>query len=563
MSDLASLVAAARRWCELDPQHAPELLARIAAQDEAWLRESFGATLDFGTGGMRGAMGPGTNRMNRPMIRRVTAALAQVLEADDPDAPQKGVVVGYDARHNSRTFAEDVAAVLVARGFRVFLADRVMPTPIVSYAPPVLGAAAGVIVTASHNPREDNGYKVFGATGAQIVAPLDERVRAAMDRVEEPVPVTGGAGALLPWPEDLLEGYARRVLAERVHAARPLRIVYTPVHGVGGELALRLLALAGYTDVHVVSEQIAPDGDFPTVSFPNPEEPGVLDLAVARAKALGADLVLANDPDADRLAVAVPDGAGGWRQLTGNELGVLFADDLLTHGAPGPNDLVATTIVSTAMLQRIGAAHGVRVEETLTGFKWIAVAGLAHEARGGRFRFGFEESIGYTVGNAVRDKDGIAAAVLAADLTAHALATGTDLPGLLDGLAARHGLHHGKAVSVRAPGLEGLARIREAMQSLRRDLPTSLGGQEVLVVRDLASGEGRRAGGERFPLGLPASDVVGFDLAHGRALVRPSGTEPKIKLYVEVVEPLAEGAKARAEAAALAIVGELRERLGM
>lgn len=557
----ASLRAAAIRWRELDPDSAAEVDALLAG-DPATLRDAFGATLDFGTGGMRGPMGPGPNRMNAPMIRRVTAALARVLVEDDPDAPGRGVVVGYDGRRHSRAFAEAAVSVLAAAGFRALLAPRPVPTPLVAFLTPRLGAAAGVIVTASHNPPEDNGFKVFAASGAQIVAPLDTRVRAAMDAVGDVPPAAPAPGE--PWPAGVLERYLREILGARVRGAAPLRIAYTPVHGVGGWLAVAALGAAGYPDVHVVAEQLEPDGAFPTVRFPNPEEPGVLDRALALGTRVGADVVLANDPDADRLAVAVPDG-DGWRVLTGNEVGVLLADDLLAFEAR-PDDLVGTTIVSTALLSRVAAARGVRCVETLTGFKHLAAAALAHEARGGRFRFGFEESIGYTVGTVVRDKDGISAAVLVADLAARAKAEGRTLLDRLDDLARRHGAHVGRAASVRVRGLDGLAAMKAAMSRLRAAPPLHLAGLAVREVVDVLEGVARAPGGPSRRLDLPSSDVLGFRLDVGRAWVRPSGTEPKIKLYVEIVEAVTDevgAARAVADARARDVLAALEQALAL
>ncbi len=562
--NLTELLAAAAAWRTLDPQHAEAVDGLVARADETELREHFDGLLDFGTGGMRGPMGPGPLCMNRPIIRRVTAALGRVVAATTPDAHERGVVVGFDARHNSRAFAEEATRVLASQGFRVWLAEHTTPTPVVSFAVIHLGAVAGVMVTASHNPREDNGYKVFDHRGAQIVAPVDDEVRDAMasEVGEEPVRVPDGRVAA--WPEVLSVAYHEAVQAQRVHGAHPLRIVYTPVHGVGGTWAMEALARAGYTDFHAVNEQFAPDGDFPTVAFPNPEEAGVLDRALALGTAVGADLVLANDPDADRLAAAVPNGDGTWRVLTGNETGVLLAEDLLAHGDTTPDDLVITTIVSTGLLSRIAAHHGVHYAETLTGFKWIANAALAAEGQGIRFRFGFEESIGYTAGSAVRDKDGVAAAVLMADLAAHAKAKGGTVLGELTKLWARHGRHLGQQVSLRAQGLEGLASIRAGMARLRASPPRSLGGRGVRAVVDLNEGTRRDADGQVSSVDLPRSDVLAYHLDDARVLVRPSGTEPKIKLYVEVVlPPQADPTEGDPRGEAEALIADLRAHLGL
>jgi phosphomannomutase len=573
--DATSLLDAARAWIAVDPD--PETRAAAEALlrdgDERALREHFGATLDFGTGGMRGAMGPGTNRMNRLMIRRVTAALAAWLEAHVDDAKAKGVALAWDARRGSAIFAEDAARVLAARGFTVHLAPTPVPTPVLSFATPLLGAAAGVIVTASHNPADDNGYKVFGARGNQILAPVDTEVQAELAKlagravpVDEATPLDS---LVRPWPASVVDTYFARIGAQRVHpeAGGGARIVTTPLHGVGGPFLARALAEAGYRDVHVVPSQAEPDGAFPTVPFPNPEEHGVLDRAIALAEQVGADVVLANDPDADRVAVAVPT-PDGWRQLTGNEVGVLLGEDLLAHRDTRPTDLVVTTIVSTSMLRRIADAHEVQSDETLTGFKWIADRALRHEATGGRFLFGFEESIGYSVGDVVRDKDGVSAGLLVADLVAMLKAQGATLLDALEGLHRRHGLHVGRQRSLRMPGLDGLARIRDAMASLRAEPPRELAGRAVAAVVDVKAGVRRTADGETS-LSLPRSDVLAFELEDGgRVLARPSGTEPKLKLYFEVVQPLGpQDALVAAEAKARGVLDRLEAavltRLGL
>ncbi|MCA9491475.1 MAG: phospho-sugar mutase, partial [Myxococcales bacterium] len=398
-------VETARAWCAADPDPSTreETERRLAAGDDAWIRDGFGGRLSFGTAGMRGPLGPGPNRMNRLTVRRVTRALAQhVLEQGGDSA-----VVGFDGRHGSRVFAADAAAVLAGAGLRVHVFPDLCPTPVLAYAVRALGASAGVMVTASHNPPQDNGYKVYGPDGAQIVSPTDTSVSAHLDALalDAEIPMAQGA---LPVSDALVDDYVRDVLALRVHpnpARRPV-VAYTPMHGVGGALVQRVLGAAGY-EVHVVPEQAEPDGDFPTVRFPNPEEKGALDLVLALAERVGAELVLANDPDADRIAVAVPDG-GGWRPLTGNEVGTLLAEDLLAHGSTTGPRLVATSLVSSSLLAKIAEAHGAAYAETLTGFKWIARAAIADPAL--TFVFGYEQALGYLVAPRPLDKDGITAA---------------------------------------------------------------------------------------------------------------------------------------------------------
>lgn len=544
--DDGELRARARSWIVVDPDERTRaaVVAMLDVDDTAALREHFGEVLGFGTGGMRGEMGPGTARMNRRMVRMVAAALARVVVMRCADAASRGVVVACDARNGSRAFAEDAARVLAAEGLQVFLADQALPTPLLAWSVTALGAAAGVIITASHNPASDNGIKVFWEDGAQITAPIDEEVQAhlaGLHGVLEP-PSLGALGdRVRPWPPGLLDRYYDAIAALRVHRGVRARVAYTPVHGVGAGPVHRALAEAGH-ELIVVPEQAAPDGDFPTVPFPNPEEPGVMDLVLALAEREHADVAIANDPDADRCAVGVR-GPEGWTVLTGNQLGVVLVDDLLSGRACRPDDLVASTIVSTAMTRRIAASYGVRFEEVLTGFKWIAALAIDHEAAGGRFVAGFEESIGYSVGSVVRDKDGVSTALLVADLAAYLASRGETLLGRLEGLYRRHGLHVGRQRSLRLPGIEGRGRIDRAMATLRAAPPEQLAGRPVATLRDLAAQRCTFADGRQADIHLPVSDVVAFDLVDGsRVLVRPSGTEPKLKIYLEVVEELPAGA---------------------
>jgi phosphomannomutase len=560
MSIEHELRRATRDWIAGDPDRATrsELRALLDAGDEAALADAMGGTLAFGTAGIRGTVGAGSNRMNRAVVIRTTRGLADYLAATRPGTGP--VVVGFDGRLSSRAFAEDTVGVLVGAGIPVRYFPEVAPTPLVAYAARVFGATAAVVVTASHNPPRDNGYKVYDANAAQIVPPVDAGIAAAIDRVGPAVSVPRLEGALAgasdlarPVEPSLASRYVEEVLALRpaVAADRRLRIVYTPLHGVGRSLAERVLRPAGFADLHVVAEQAEPDGRFPTVAFPNPEEPGALDLAVALASRVGADLILANDPDADRLAVCVP-REGGWAPLTGNQVGQLLADFLLEHGGPGPTPLVVNSIVSSPMLASIAAAYGARYEATLTGFKWIANAALDLEAAEGiRFIFGYEEALGYTVGPVVRDKDGISAALFFAELAAHCRAVGESVSDRLHRLYRRHGLWVSVQHSVVRAGREGAAEIAAAMELLARRRPARLGGTRVTGAVDF------REGAEERPRWLAATPLVALALGSaGRALVRPSGTEPKLKIYVDRRVSLAEGDDpGQAEAAALEEAG--------
>jgi phosphomannomutase len=499
--------------------------AGAGARDaEAELRERFAGRLTFGTAGLRGAVGAGPNRMNRAVVRAATAALAGWL-LDAAGGSALAVVVGCDARHRSAEFADEAARVLAGAGIRVHLLPRPGPTPLLAFAVRHLGADAGIMITASHNPAADNGYKLYLSDGAQVIPPVDGEIEG---RIADLGPLSAVRTAGLDDPlitsqgDEIAEAYLDAIAGPSVGTPPQtgLNVVYTPMHGVAGELMLRAIARAGFAAPHVVAAQGKPDPDFPTVAFPNPEEPGALDLALADARARGADLVLASDPDGDRLAVAIPTADGGWRQLTGDQLGSLLGAYLLGSQTPQAQDrLVATTIVSSTLLSKIAATAGARCEETLTGFKWIARAGDGKA--GATFLFGYEEALGYEVGQAVRDKDGMGAALAVLGMAAAAKAKARSLNDALDDLERAHGVHLTEQLSLRIPDPPGV------MRRLRAAPPAALGGWPVEKSTDyISSGTG-----------LPPSDVLSYELPQSRAVIRPSGTEPKIKAYLEVVEP--------------------------
>ena len=517
--DVARLLERARAWVAEDPDGRTRAeLERVIADvesggDPADLADRFDGTLEFGTAGLRGALGAGPNRMNRVVVTRAAAGLAAYLR--DQGAPREAtVVIGYDARHDSDVFARDTAEVMTGAGFKAHVLPRPLPTPLLAFAIRELGCVAGVMVTASHNPPEDNGYKVYLGDGSQIVPPADAEIAARIAAVGPPAEVPrGGAGTVLD--EHLVDRYLDTVADLAADGPRDLDIVYTPLHGVGGASVVQVLETAGFAAPRVVAQQEQPDADFPTVSFPNPEEPGAMDLAMALAEKHGADLVVANDPDADRCAAAVP-GPHGWRMLRGDEVGALLAAHLLRAGKRGT---YATSIVSSSLLGRMAAAAGQAYAETLTGFKWIGrVQDLA---------FGYEEALGYCVDpEHVKDKDGVSALLLLCEIAAEAKAAGRGLPDLLDDLAAEHGLHATDQLSVR---VADVAEIGAAMDRLRATPPTRLGGLAVESVEDLSQGAG----------GLPPTEGLRYRLAEGaRVIVRPSGTEPKLKCYLEVVVPV-------------------------
>ncbi|HET7245992.1 MAG TPA: phospho-sugar mutase [Streptosporangiaceae bacterium] len=564
------LRAQAERWIAGDPDERDRAELRGLLDDggeaaAAELADRFGARLEFGTAGLRGAIGAGPNRMNRAVVRAATAALARWLaEHGGPDAAQAGVVIGCDARHRSGEFADEAARVLAGAGIRAHLLPAQQPTPLLAFSVRHLRAAAGIMITASHNPPADNGYKLYLGDGAQIIPPVDKQIGAAIaalgDLSEVPV-APADSPVIRRLGDETAQAYLDAIVAAVPGPGNSsgLRVVYTPLHGVAAGLALRAFERAGFPPPHVVAAQAEPDPAFPTVAFPNPEEPGALDLALALAEETGADLVVANDPDGDRLAIAVPDPAapGGWRALSGDQVGALLGAYLLEHD-PGPDPaarLAATTVVSSTMLSKIAAAAGARYAETLTGFKWIVRA--ADGVPGARFVFGYEEALGYAVSPAVRDKDGISAALVLLSLAATARAAGQSLLDRWDALEAAHGVHLTTQVTLptRAPA--------QAMAGLRARPPAGLADLPVTGVTDLGRGGGVGASTVTGTGGLPPSDVLTYHLPGARVVIRPSGTEPKLKAYLEVTEPVGGRPLDGARAAAAARLAPLRDAVAM
>jgi phosphomannomutase len=500
------------------------------------LRDRFAGPLTFGTAGLRGRLRAGPNGMNLAVVTRAAAGLVGWLAGQGGRGP---LVIGYDARHGSKEFAERTAEVATGAGRDALLLPRPLPTPVLAHAVRALDAVAGVMVTASHNPPQDNGYKVYlgaqlggpAGAGAQIVPPADSGIEAAIQAVGALTEFKlGGAGTVLP--ESAVEEYVRNAAAVVTGPSRDLTVAYTPLHGVGGAVLAAAFRVAGFPDPAVVERQAQPDPEFPTVAFPNPEEPGAMDLLLELATGTGADLAVANDPDADRCAVAVPGPGGAWRPLRGDELGVLLADHLIRRGTTGT---YATTIVSSSLLGALCAARGVPYAETLTGFKWIVRAA-------DDLAYGYEEALGYCVApDMVRDKDGITAALTIADMAAELKAAGRSLTDRLDELAAEFGVHATDQLSVR---VDDLAEIGRAMRHLRDDPPGALLGSEM-TLEDL----------------LPENDILRLRTASARVVIRPSGTEPKLKAYLEVVEPVTDGDVAAARARADAAVGDLRREV--
>ncbi|WP_432542444.1 phospho-sugar mutase [Kineococcus sp. SYSU DK002] len=536
----APLADRVRAWIEDDPEprDRAELQALLddgSAPALADLADRFSGPLEFGTAGLRGVVGAGPHRMNRAVVQRAAAGLGAWLTGRF-ERPR--VVVGLDARNGSREFADDSAAVLTAAGCEVLLLPGPLPTPVLAFAVRHLGADAGVMVTASHNPARDNGYKVYlggratgpEGRGVQIVAPVDAEIAAEIAAVGPLAELPRAQDGWTVLGADVVEDYLAAITAAvRPAAGRDPRVVVTAMHGVGNDVLVEALRRSGFTDVHPVPEQAEPDPAFPTVPFPNPEEPGALDRAVALAGRVGADVVLAVDPDADRCCVAVP-GPGGFTQLSGDDLGRVLGEELAAPGA-----VLACSVVSSQALARVAARRGARFASALTGFKWIArVPGLT---------FGYEEAIGYCVApEVVRDKDGISASLLVAGVVRRELTAGRTLLDVLDDLDRADGVHLTAPVTLR---VEDLALIPAAMDRLRTAPPAQLGGSPVTSVEDLADGLD----------GLPPTDGLRFRTADGtRVVVRPSGTEPKLKCYCEVVADVGGGDLAAVREAA-------RERL--
>ena len=506
--------AKAKAWlaAEPDADMRAELSALLQAPADE-LDKRFTGRLQFGTAGLRGAVGAGPQRMNRLVVQQAAAGLVDYLLAHVPDAAARGVIIGYDARRKSDVFALDTARVCAARGVRAMLFPHIVPTPVLAWNVTEVGAAAGVMVTASHNPPADNGYKVYLGTGSQIVSPVDSEITAFIDKVDAcAVPMAASDDSLIQTlGNDRVEAYVAFVPTTRLcPQVAGVPVAYTAMHGVGGATLLAAFESAGLPAPAVVAEQQRPDGTFPTVPFPNPEEPGAMDLLMARAVAVGAVVALANDPDADRLGAAIPTADGRWRRLGGDEVGWLLADHILRHTA-GEDRLVVTTLVSSSLLSRMATAHGVTCEETFTGFKWIARTVLANPTR--RFVFGYEQALGYLVCGQPLDKDGITAAVMMAEVAALAVAEGVTLQDRLDAIAATYGRHIMADRSVHMPPADGAA----AVARLRAAPPTSVGGSDVTEVHWFDE-----AGLLRLELGESM-----------RVQVRPSGTEPKVKLYGE------------------------------
>ncbi|MCW8328544.1 phospho-sugar mutase [Photobacterium sp. SDRW27] len=549
------------RWLarDPDPKTREELQHLINSNSEQELQERFSGRLAFGTAGLRGIVGAGPNRMNRLVIQETAMGLGKYLLATEQDAAERGVIIGFDGRPDSKRFAHETASALAAQGIKVYMTTHEAPTPMVAFGVKHFEAAAGVVVTASHNPPAYNGFKVYWGNGAQIIPPHDSGIAAQIDiATKQDIELLDLEEAkqqgLLFWlSESFYNTYRQTMKNNKLlsNHTQPdgISLAYTAMHGVGANMAEGMLADAGFTKVYSVAEQRDPDGSFPTVNFPNPEEPGAMDMVIAEAKKHNATLACANDPDADRFAVAVRTEQGEYQMLTGDQVGTLFGHYLLTHAEPGQN-LVGATIVSSSLLEKVAKSVDANYYQTLTGFKWLTNVAMQQQTDESRFLFAYEEALGYTVGSEVWDKDGLSALVAFAQLTAELAANGKTIWDQLEAIYREHGLYLNAQKSIALqPGSPPIGDL------LRQNPPETIAGRQVVVTDDLKISQKIYADGKAEAIDLPASDVLIYHLDDdARVVVRPSGTEPKLKCYYEVVEAMShedtlEHAQQRAETA--------------
>lgn len=537
----------AQSWIAMDPdpETQRELQALIDRGDLAALEERFAGPLQFGTAGLRGLLGAGPSRMNRVTVAQATAGLCAWLKREIPDAVSRGLCVGRDARPKSDVFERELIEIATAAGIPVWRFSDLAPTPVLAFAVLELRAAGGVMITASHNPPGYNGFKVYWENGAQIIPPNDQGIADEIERCPPydliPRLSLGEARSrdLLRDADELRDRYVARITAE-VHDAPPaanLRIAYTALHGVAEDTFRRVLSRAGFEDIHSVKEQARPDGRFPTLGFPNPEEPGTMDRVLALAREVDADLAIANDPDGDRVAVSVR-GPKGLESLSGNDIGVLLADDLLGRHHDSGQPVVISTLVSSPMLGPIAGSYGARWEQTLTGHKWIQNRALALEAEGYVYLFGYEEALGYAPCVAVRDKDGISSALLLVDIASRLKARNATLLDARDRLCRKHGFFAERQVSLRFEGADAKARMNAIVDRCRDDPPSTIGGQAVVRMLDFERQLQWTPLAVSPLVGRAASNLLVFEMQGGhRAMMRPSGTEPKLKYYLYAAAP--------------------------
>lgn len=566
----------ARKWLDgnFDPKTKDEV-ARMMKEDPKELGESFYKTLEFGTGGLRGIMGVGTNRMNIYTVGMATQGLANYLKSQFADRPIS-VAVAHDSRNNSDLFAKTTADIFAANGFTVYLFEALRPTPELSFAIRHLHCQSGVVITASHNPKEYNGYKAYWEDGAQVVAPHDKNIIEEVGKIEsvDQVKWNGGDGKIVTIGEDIDKTYLAKVASvtlspEAVAKYGDVSIVYTPIHGTGITLVPKALEMCGFKNITVIEEQSTPDGNFPTVVSPNPEEASALKLAIERAEKIGADLVIATDPDADRIGIAVRDDKGRMVLLNGNQTGTILTYYLLTRwkelGKLKGKEFIVKTIVTTELIASIAESFGVEYYDVLTGFKFIA--GVIRDNEGKKqYIGGGEESYGYLTGDFVRDKDAVSASVLVAEAMAWAKGQGLSLWQLLEVIYRKYGYYKEGMVYITKQGKEGAEAIAKMMSDMRSNPPKKLGSSAVVTIKDYQLREETDLkSGAKKPIDLPVSNVLQFITEDGsKVSVRPSGTEPKIKFYFGVREPLTEGADIdKADKAANAKIEAIKRDLGI
>ena len=526
-------------------QATKDAIALMQSKPGDELADSFYRNLEFGTGGLRGIMGVGTNRINKYTIGMATQGFANYLNKTYP-TEKISVVIGHDSRNNARFFAETTAQVFAANGIKVFLFEALRPTPELSFAIRTLGAKAGVVCTASHNPKEYNGYKAYWNDGGQLVPPHDKNVITEVEAIQsiDDVKWEGGASNIELIGTSMDDAYTKMlqtlsVYPEVIAKQHDLKIVYTPIHGTGITLVPKVLAAYGFTNVHVVEEQSIPDGNFPTVSYPNPEESETMSIGLAKAKAMDADIVLGTDPDADRVGVGVKNHKGDWVLMNGNQTAVLaFAYMMEARKAKGiakPNDMVITTIVTTAMINEVAKQNNVNCYNVLTGFKWVAE--LVKEKEGKEnYIIGGEESFGLMIGDQIRDKDAVSAVAILCEMAAYEKAKGRTLFDKLIELYVQYGFYYENLISITKKGMNGQAEIAKMMEDYRQSPPTMIDGEAVTTLLDYELQVGKNLEtGETWKINLPKSNVLQFITANGSKIsARPSGTEPKIKFYFSV-----------------------------
>jgi len=526
-------------------QATKDAIALMQSKSGDELADSFYRNLEFGTGGLRGIMGVGTNRINKYTIGMATQGFANYLNKTYP-TEKISVVIGHDSRNNARFFAETTAQVFAANGIKVYLFEALRPTPELSFAIRNLGAKAGVVCTASHNPKEYNGYKAYWKDGGQLVPPHDKNVITEVEAIQsiDDVKWEGGAANIELIGTTMDDAYTKMlqtlsVYPEVIAKQHDLKIVYTPIHGTGITLVPKVLAAYGFTNVHVVNEQSIPDGNFPTVIYPNPEESETMSIGLAKAKAMDADIVLGTDPDADRVGVGVKNHKGDWVLMNGNQTAVLaFAYMMEARKAKGiakPNDMVITTIVTTAMINEVAKQNNVNCYNVLTGFKWVAE--LVKEKEGKEnYIIGGEESFGLMIGDQIRDKDAVSAVAILCEMAAYEKAKGRSLFDKLIELYVQYGFYYENLISITKKGMNGQAEIAKMMEDYRQSPPTMIDGEAVTTLLDYELQVGKNLeSGETWKIQLPKSNVLQFVTANGTKIsARPSGTEPKIKFYFSV-----------------------------